>query len=102
MPAEPSKLIDRHRKKTEDREATIRRDARKEKAKLDFDWPAEEKKKAEKRAVKEAEERERDRAMGRVREGEKMEMGGEGKHINFWAGMEKEVSLVRSVSLALV
>lgn len=97
MPSAPSKLIDRQRKKAEDRESIIRKDARKEKAKLEFDWPQEEKRKAEKRAMKEAEERQRDRDMGRARDGEKMEMGGEGKHINFWAGMEKEVSAIQVV-----
>ena len=94
MPSEPSKLLARHRKtKDESHEDRIRKDARKEKAKLEFDWPDVEKRKAEKRAIKEEEIRKRDAELGRSKDEELVETGGDGRHINFWAGLEKDVSV---------
>ena len=94
MPSEPSKLLARHRKtKDESHEDRIRKDARKEKAKLEFDWPDVEKRKAEKRALKEEEIRKRDAELGRSKDEELVEAGGDGRHINFWAGLEKDVSV---------
>jgi hypothetical protein len=93
MPSEPSKLLARHRKtKDESHEDRIRKDARKEKAKLEFDWPDVEKRKAEKRALKEEENKKRDAKFGRSKDEELVEVGGGGRHINFWAGLEKDVS----------
>jgi hypothetical protein len=92
MPSEPSKLLARHRKsKDETHEDRIRKDARTAKAKLEFDWPDVEKKKAEKRALKEEERRARDVELGRSKEEDIVETGGNGRHINFWAGLEKDV-----------
>lgn len=93
MPSEPSKLLSRHRKnKDESAEDRIRKDARSERARLEFDWPDVEKRKAEKRAIKEQEKRPRDQELGRTNPDEHAEIGGDGKHINFWAGLEKDVS----------
>jgi hypothetical protein len=93
MPSEPSKLLIRHRKnKDESAEDRIRKDARSERARLEFDWPDVEKRKAEKRAIKESEKRARDQELGRTNPDEHAEIGGTGKHINFWAGLEKDVS----------
>ena len=93
MPSEPSKLLSRHRKnKDESAEDRIRKDARSDRARLEFDWPDVEKRKAEKRAIKEQESRIKDRELGKTRPAEQAEVGGNGKHINFWAGLEKDVS----------
>lgn len=92
MPSEPSKLLSRHRKnKDESAEDRIRKDARSERARLEFDWPDVEKRKAEKRAIKEQERKVRDQELGKVNPDEQAEIGGNGKHINFWAGLEKDV-----------
>jgi hypothetical protein len=89
MPSAPSKLLTQYRKTQThgDREQSIRLDARKEKAKLEFDWPDVEKKKRDKAALKEAAERDR-KGKGKA---DQVYLGEEGRHINFWAGLEGEV-----------
>lgn len=97
MPSGPSKLLERHRRNRtqqseEDREARIRRDHKKERAKLEFDWPDVEKRKAEKRRAKEQDLRDRDQQLGKQAPESRAELGEDGKqHINFWAGLEKDV-----------
>ncbi len=97
MPSEPSKLLTAHRRDLE-KKISEKRD----KKGPEFDWPAKEKARAEKRALK-------GQGKGKGREGDEgkgpLGMDGEirfeeGKHINFWSGLEAEVSLTSSLAVS--
>ncbi len=82
MPSAPSSLISTHRSAVH---RTERKDDRK---KLEFDWPTKEKEKEFKAKRRDKGKEKRD---ARDEEQNEMELGDKG-HINFWDGIEKEVS----------